>query len=152
VGRGQNAHVAFRLLRIDGNWQVVGFGAFTELLQCGRLNVCVADIHNEPEAFPEVVRALHNNVQSLDASGGYISLGGDLSFTAFKIESDQNFKLVVQNISPHAGRYAAAWPRRCDREPPYPNVMHVTAKILNVAESRSSMGTAQGVGKQRPRV
>lgn len=80
--------------------------------------MCVADIHNEPEAFPEVVGALHNNVQSLDASGGYISLGGDLSFAAFKIESDQNLKLVVQNISPHAGRYAAAWPRRCDRELP----------------------------------
>jgi hypothetical protein len=35
-----------------------------------------------------------------------------LSFTAFKIESDQNLKLVVQNISPHAR------PRRCDRKLP----------------------------------
>jgi hypothetical protein len=108
VSRGQNANVAFRLLRIDGNGQVVGFRAFAKLLQGGRLNACVADIHNEPEAFPEVVGALHNNVQGLDASGGYISLGGDLSFAAFKIESDQNLKLVVQNISPHAGRDAAA--------------------------------------------
>lgn len=87
---------------------MVGFGAFTKLFQSGRLNMCVADIHDEPEAFPEVVGALHNNIQSLDASGGYISLGGDLSFTAFKIESDQNLKLVVQNISPHVGRDAAA--------------------------------------------
>ncbi|WP_457973841.1 hypothetical protein [Arthrobacter sp. D1-17] len=118
MSRGQNANVAFRLLRIDGNGQVVGFGAFAKLLKGGRFDPCVADIHNEPEALPEVVGALYNNVQSLDVSGGYISLGGDLSFTAFKIESDQNLKLVVQNISPHAGRYAAAWPRRCDRELP----------------------------------
>lgn len=118
VGWGQNANVALRLLRIDGNWQVVGFRAFTKLLKCRRLDVRVADVHNEPEALPEVVGALHNNIQSLDASGGYISLGGDLSFAAFKIESDQNLKLVVQNISPHAGRYAATWPRRCDRELP----------------------------------
>lgn len=107
AGRGQNADVALRLLRINGTRQVVGFGAFTKLFQCGGLNVCVADIHNEPEAFPEVVGALHNNVQSLDASGGYISLGGDLSFTAFKIESDQNLKLVVQKHLP------SCWPLRC---------------------------------------
>lgn len=127
----------------------MGFGAFTKLFQRGRLNVCVADIHDEPEAFPEVVGTLHNNVQSLDASGGYISLGGNLSFAAFKIESDQNLKLVVQKTSPlmlaatlRPGRDAAT------ENYPNPNVMHVTAKRLNVAESQSSTGNSQKAPKQ----
>lgn len=62
--------------------------------------MCVADVHYELQAFPKMVGALHDDVKSLDASGGYISLRGHLGFTAFEIESDQNLKLVVQRTSP----------------------------------------------------
>jgi hypothetical protein len=76
-----------------------------------------------------MVGALHDDVESLDASGGYISLRGHLGFTAFEIESDQNLKLVVQRTSPLMhGRDAATGNHHS------PNVIQVTAKRPNVSE------------------
>ncbi|WP_336885586.1 hypothetical protein [Arthrobacter sp. FW305-BF8] len=109
VGRGQDADVAFGLLRINGTRQVVRFGAFPQLFQRDGFDTGVADIDDELQALTEVVGALHNDVKSLDALGGYMSLGGDLSLTAVKVHADQYLELLVQNFSPHA------WPRRCDR-------------------------------------
>jgi len=107
--RSQDADVAFGLLRIDGAWQVVRFGAFPQLFKRDGFDTGVADINDEPQALTEVVGALHNDVKSLDALGGYMSLGGDLSLTAVEVHADQYLELLVQNFSPHAR------PRRCDR-------------------------------------
>ncbi|MDQ1060014.1 hypothetical protein QFZ23_003915 [Arthrobacter globiformis] len=109
VGRGQDADVAFGLLRIDGTWKVVRFGAFPQLFKCDGFDTGVADIDDELQALTEVVGAFHNDVKSLDALGGYMSLGGDLSLAAVEVHADQYLELLVQNFSPHAR------PRRCDR-------------------------------------
>lgn len=124
VGRCQNADVALGLQRVDRAWQVVGLGAFTELLQCGGFNTRVADVHNKLKSLLEVVGTLHDDVQSLNASGGYISLGGNLSFAAFQIQPDQDLELMVQRTSPLMhGRDAAT------EDNPNPNVMQVTGKV-----------------------
>jgi hypothetical protein len=88
---------------------VVRFGALPQLFKGNGLHPGVADIDDELQALTEVVGALHNDVKSLDALGGYMSLGGDLSLTAVKVHADQYLELLVQNFSPHAR------PRRCDR-------------------------------------
>jgi hypothetical protein len=67
---------------------VVRFGAFPELFKSGGLDACVGDVHYELKALPEVVGALHDDVKSLDALGGYVALGGDLSLTAIEIHPD----------------------------------------------------------------
>ncbi|WP_185982184.1 hypothetical protein [Arthrobacter sp. KBS0703] len=67
---------------------MVRFGAFPELFKSGRLDARVGDVHNELEALPEVVGALHDDVKGLDALGGYMSLGGDLSFAAIEVHPD----------------------------------------------------------------
>lgn len=132
VGRCQNTDIAFGLQRVDRYGQVVGLGAFTELLQGGGLDVRVADVHDQLKAFPEVVCTLHDNVESLDASGGYISLSGDLSLTAFQIQPDQDLELMVHRTSPLMhGRDAAA------EHNPNPNVIQVTGKRLNISGLRN---------------
>lgn len=89
----------------------MGFGTFPELFKGRGFDAGVGDVHNELKTLPEVVGALHDDVESLDALGGYVALGGDLSLTAFEVQTDQNLELVVQeNFSPHAR------PRRCDRK------------------------------------
>jgi hypothetical protein len=85
------------------------FGAFPQLFKGYGLHAGVADIDDELQALTEVVGALHNDVKSLDALGGHVTLGGDLSLTAVEIYADQYLELLVQNFSPHAR------PRRCDR-------------------------------------
>ena len=128
VGRCQNADVALGLQRVDRPWQVVGLGAFTELLQGGGFDACVADVHNKLKSLLEVVGTLHDDIESLNASGGYIALGGDLSFAAFQIQPDQDLELMVQRTSPLMhGRDAAT------EDNPNPNVMQVTGKSQNVA-------------------
>ena len=112
VGGSQDADVAFGLLRINGTRQEVSLGAFLQLLECDGLHAGVADIDDELQALAKVVGALHNDVKSLDALGGYVTLGGDLSLTTVEIHADQYLELLVQNFSPHAR------PRRCDRIQP----------------------------------
>jgi hypothetical protein len=67
---------------------VVRFGAFPELFKSGGLDARVGDVHNELQALPEMVGTLHDDVKSLDALGGYMALGGDLSLTAIEIHPD----------------------------------------------------------------
>lgn len=88
---------------------MVRFGAFPQLFKCDGLDTGVADIDDELQALTEVIGAFHNNVKSLNALGGYVALGGDLSFTAVEVHADQYLELLIQNFSPHAR------PRRCDR-------------------------------------
>ncbi|WP_157372454.1 hypothetical protein [Arthrobacter sp. Soil736] len=64
------------------------FGAFPELFKGRGFDARVGDVHNELEALPEVVGTLHDDVKSLDALGGYVPLGGDLSLTAIEIHPD----------------------------------------------------------------
>lgn len=124
VGRGQDADIAFGLLRIDGTRQVVRFGAFAQLFKGDGLNPGVADIDDELQALTEVVGALHNDVKSLDALGGHVTLGGNLCLTAVEIHADQYLELLVQKTSPLLhGRDAATGYN------PSVHVTHVTEKF-----------------------
>lgn len=74
----------------------MGFGALAELLQGGCVYLRMADVNNDVEPFPEMIGALHNHVQCLDALGGHMTLGGYLGLSAIQVHADQYPKFVVQ--------------------------------------------------------
>ncbi|MEN3345685.1 MAG: hypothetical protein V7635_2261 [Arthrobacter sp.] len=74
----------------------------------GWFHACVAHIHHQVEALPQVVGALHNHVQGLEALRRHMALGRYFGLSAFEVEPDENLELVVQNAFPFAhGRNAA---------------------------------------------
>ena len=75
---------------------MMGFGALAELLQGDCVHLCVADVNNDVEPFPQMIGTLHNHVQCLDALGGHVTLGGYLGLSAVQVHADQYPKFVVQ--------------------------------------------------------
>jgi hypothetical protein len=70
-----------------------------QLFHRGWFNACVAYIHHQVEALPQMVGALHNHVQGLEALRRDVALGRYLGLSAVEVEPDENLELVVQNAS-----------------------------------------------------
>ena len=75
---------------------MVGFGALAELLQGSCVYLCVADVNNDVQPFPQMIGTLHNHIQCLDALSGHMTLCGYLGLSAIQVHADQYPKLVVQ--------------------------------------------------------
>lgn len=67
---------------------MVRFRTCLQLLHCSRFDTCVADIHNEVESFFQVVGALYDYVQGLEALGRHMPLGCYFCFSTIEVEPD----------------------------------------------------------------
>jgi hypothetical protein len=67
---------------------VVRFRTCLQLLHCSWFDTCVAYIHNEVESFFQVVGALYNYIQCLEALSRHMTLRCYFCFTTIEVEPD----------------------------------------------------------------